>query len=258
MRTVASTAIRVGRATMLAIGVGVSLALVLGAATVAFAAVPGDPFKLGQVNIINNATTTLQGSGLGGTLPSSVLRVKRDGATGGPALTVDNTSTSGAARGVDVNVPPGEMPINVSPNAGKSDLNVDKLDGEDRTDFLSASRVYRVSTGLVQSEEGDGASVLLLANLRCDNGDEAARAVAATPTTSKTTSTPSSPSRGAIRSSSRTTRAPASSQVSLSAATRPIRSGSSKRARRSRSRPRRWRRVTFALPPPVAARKEKP
>jgi hypothetical protein len=173
MRTVASTAIRVGRATMLAIGVGVSLALVLGAATVAFAAVPGDPFKLGQVNIINNATTTLQGSGLDGTLPSSVLRVKRDGATGGPALTVDNTSTSGAARGVDVNVPPGEMPINVSPNAGKSDLNVDKLDGEDRTDFLSASRVYRVSTGLVQSEEGDGASVLLLANLRCDNGDVA-------------------------------------------------------------------------------------
>jgi len=60
MQTAVKKAIRVGRATMLAIGVGVSLALVLGAATVALAAVPGDPFKLGQLNVINT-TTTLQG-----------------------------------------------------------------------------------------------------------------------------------------------------------------------------------------------------
>jgi hypothetical protein len=173
MRTVASTAIRVGRATMLAIGVGVSLAFVLSAATVAIAAVPGDPLKLGQVNIINNATTTLQGSGLGGTLPSTVLRVKRDGATGGPALTVDNTSTSGAARGVDVNVPPGEMPINVSPKAGKSDLNVDKLDGEDRTDFLSASRIYNISSSKVNSSGKETVTFLAPEGLECDNGDVA-------------------------------------------------------------------------------------
>jgi hypothetical protein len=173
MRTAANNVIRVGRATMLAIGMGVSLALVLGVATVALAAVPGDPFKLGQVNIINGATTTLQGNGLSGPLSSSVLNVKRDGSTSGPGLTVDNTSTSGAARGIDINVPNGEMPINVNSAAGKSDLNVDKLDGEDRTDFLSASRVYKVSSGLVQGQDGDGASVLVLAGMRCDNGDVA-------------------------------------------------------------------------------------
>jgi hypothetical protein len=43
MRTAANNVIRVGRATMLAIGMGVSLTLVLGVATVALAAVPGDP-----------------------------------------------------------------------------------------------------------------------------------------------------------------------------------------------------------------------
>lgn len=170
MRTAASKAIRVGRATMLAIGVGVSLALVLGAATVALAVVPGDPLKLGQVNIINNATTTLQGSGLNSTLPSSVLKVKRDGTTGGPAITVDNTSTSGAARGIDINVPAGEMPINANSNAGVADLNVNKLDGQDRTDFLSASRLY--SVGQVEpSGPGGGKTVTFL--LRCDPGDVA-------------------------------------------------------------------------------------
>ena len=170
MQTAMSKAIRFGRATMLAIGLAVSLALVLGVATVALAAVPGDPFRLGQVNIINNATTTLQGSGLNGTQSSSVLQVNRDGTTGGPALTVDNTSTSGAARGIDINVPFGEMPINVSPNAGKSDLNVDKLDGEDRTDFVSASRLYTVSQ-LEPSGPGGGKVVTFLP--RCDPGDVA-------------------------------------------------------------------------------------
>lgn len=49
--------LRVGRATALALGVGVMLALVLGATTLAVAAVPGDPFRLGQVNSINKLST---------------------------------------------------------------------------------------------------------------------------------------------------------------------------------------------------------
>jgi hypothetical protein len=60
MYTAINKAIRVGRATMLAIGLGVSLAVVLGFATVALAAVPGDPFRLGKINQISNATTTLR------------------------------------------------------------------------------------------------------------------------------------------------------------------------------------------------------
>lgn len=58
MQSATNKVIRFGR---LASGLGVSLDLVLGAATVALAAVPGDSFKPGKVNIINNATTTLRG-----------------------------------------------------------------------------------------------------------------------------------------------------------------------------------------------------
>ena len=43
----------VGRATVFAVGLSVVLAVVLGVATAALAAVPGDPFRLGQVNSIN-------------------------------------------------------------------------------------------------------------------------------------------------------------------------------------------------------------
>jgi hypothetical protein len=66
MQIAVRKAIRVGRATMLTIGIGVFPALVRGAATVALAAVPGDPFRLGQVNSINNATTVLRGDFAGG------------------------------------------------------------------------------------------------------------------------------------------------------------------------------------------------
>lgn len=180
MHTAVNKAIRVGRATVLAIGVGVVLALVLGVATVALAAVPGDPFKLGKVNIINNATTTLRGSGPGGVVASSLLEVKREGSTGtGAALRVDNTSTAGAARGIDINVPAGEMPINVNSGAGTANLNVDRLDGRDEQDFLSASRIYRVGNTVAKQGPGDGGSVSITGfpsateGLACDNGDVA-------------------------------------------------------------------------------------
>jgi hypothetical protein len=53
MQTAIHLAIRVGRATVVAVGLGVSLALLLGIATMALAAVPGDPFKLGKINKVN-------------------------------------------------------------------------------------------------------------------------------------------------------------------------------------------------------------
>lgn len=42
----------VGRATVFTIGLAVTLALMLGVATTALAAVPGDPFKLGKINAV--------------------------------------------------------------------------------------------------------------------------------------------------------------------------------------------------------------
>jgi len=131
------------------------------------------------VNIINNATTTLQGSGLSGPVASSVLQVKRDSTTGDPALRVDNTSTSGAARGIDITVPSGETPISVNSNAAKANLNVDRFDGRDEQDFLSASRIYTVHNTEAKQGPGKGGKVTITSfpgpedGLACDDGDVA-------------------------------------------------------------------------------------
>jgi hypothetical protein len=175
MQSAANKVIRFGRATMLAIGLGVSLALVLGAATVALAAVPGDPFKLGKVNIINNATTTLQGSVPGGAVAKSLLEVKREGTTSGPTLRVENNTSAAGARGIDIEVPTGKTPISVNSGAAKANLDVDRLDGRDEQDFVSASRVYRVGNSPVVQGPGGGETVQLTAQdgLSCDGDDVA-------------------------------------------------------------------------------------
>jgi hypothetical protein len=173
MQTAVHRVLRVGRATMLAIGVGVSLALVLGAATVALAAVPGDPFKLGKVNIIGNATTALQG---GAPNDGALLHLKRD-AGSGPALKVENQSGGlGGHQGIRIDVPPGHAPIQANFEAGKSALNVTQLDGKDEQDFLSASRLYGKTA--LKTGPGGGAEVNFRSfdgseGLSCDDGDVA-------------------------------------------------------------------------------------
>jgi hypothetical protein len=177
MHAAANKAVRVGRATALAVGVGVMLALVLGVATVALAAVPGDPFKLGRVNVISNATTALRGSGPSGPGLAPLLEVKRDGGGSGPALRVENTSTGLiGGDGIEVKVGPGKEPISVNPDAGKANLNVDRLDGKTEEDFLSASRVY--SKTALKTGPGGGGAVNFTAldgsqGLACDEGDVA-------------------------------------------------------------------------------------
>ncbi len=95
-------------------GFAVGLALILGVATTALAAVPGDPFELGQTNTINNALTKLAGS------------------NAGTMLTVDNNSSASGARGLDLRVEPGKQPLNVNAEAGKAgNLNADEVDGKD-------------------------------------------------------------------------------------------------------------------------------
>jgi hypothetical protein len=158
---------------MLAIGLGVSLALVFGVATVALAAVPGDPFKLGKVNIINNATTSLQG-----TVPNggALLNLRRDSGIG-PVLKVEAVDNGGfARRGIDITVPPGQSPISANSNAGKANLDVNLLDGKDQTDFLSASRIYEKTA--LKNGPGQNGAVFFSAldgpeGLACDEGDVA-------------------------------------------------------------------------------------
>lgn len=167
MQTVINRAVRFGRATMLAIGAGVVLALVLGVATVALAAVPGDPFKLGKVNLINDATTTLRGGGPSGLSLVPLLEVKRDGVNGGPALRVQNTSAGIGASGVRVDVAQGKAPISVNSEAGKASfLNVDRLDGRDSSDFLPGD-TYTVT----RTVTGPGGGSNRVASADCDPGD---------------------------------------------------------------------------------------
>ena len=92
-------------------GLALVPALILGIATMALAAVPGDPFKLGQVNRINALTTLI-------------------GNTSGAMLAVDNDSTAAGARALDLRVDDGNAPMRVNATAGKAaNLNADKLDG---------------------------------------------------------------------------------------------------------------------------------
>jgi hypothetical protein len=176
MQTEMKKALQVGRTTMLAAGLAVTLALVLGATTVALAAVPGDPLKLGQVNVINNATTALRGGAPDG---GAMLDLRR-GSGKGPVLNIENTNPASNSRGVNIQVAAGQTPITVNPDAGKaSNLNADKLDGKSETDFLSASRIYRVGNTVPKEGPGSGGSVTITSfpsatdGLACDDGDVA-------------------------------------------------------------------------------------
>ena len=120
MQTAIENAIWLGRATMLAIGVGVMLALVLGLSTVALAAVPGDPFKLGRTNTVN-AMSSLVGS------------------VAGTSLKVDNNSAASGATALDLQVQPTKDPMKVNSSAKVDNLNSDELDGKNSTEFASAT-----------------------------------------------------------------------------------------------------------------------
>ncbi len=117
IRNAASKVMWVGRTTVFLVGIAVILAVVLGMATMALAAVPGDPFRLGQVNSINNAVTTLKGS------------------SAAAMLAVDNDSAATTARALDLRVEPGRAPMRVTSDTRVANLNADKLDGQDSSEL---------------------------------------------------------------------------------------------------------------------------
>ena len=112
-----SASVRVARAMLSTATVAVLLALVLGTATMVLAA-PVAYFKLG---VTNNSNAT---SGLKGTVNA------------GPNLDVANTGNGSALA---LHVAPGQPPLTVDPGAGvATNLNADKLDGKQATDFYAA------------------------------------------------------------------------------------------------------------------------
>ncbi len=112
----------VGRATVFLVGLAVILAVVLGVAATALAGTGvGDPFHLGKLNSVN-AVSRLVGS------------------VDGPMLMVNNNSTRAGAHALNLQVDQGNSPMKVNAAAGKAtNLNADKIDGKDSTQFAPAT-----------------------------------------------------------------------------------------------------------------------
>lgn len=134
IRSAASKAMWVGRTTSAIIGLAVALALVLGVSTMALAAVPGDPFKLGKINSINRVSTLV------GSVTGPLLKVDNNG--GGPALKLEANS--------------GKSPLVVNADAGKAaNLDADKLDGKDSSEFLGKTEK---AADAVHADQADSAT----------------------------------------------------------------------------------------------------
>jgi hypothetical protein len=103
----------VGRATVFLVGLSVILAVVLGVATMAFAA-NGDPWRLGRNNVATAITALGGTSGVDG---SMVRLTNNNGATNDTAL--------------NLNVQSGEPPMTVNSSTKVTNLNADQLDGKD-------------------------------------------------------------------------------------------------------------------------------
>ncbi len=116
IKTAASKVMWVGRATVFLVGLAVILALVLGMATMAFAA-NGNNFVLGVLNNSATAITKLTGN-----------------VSGKPALQVSNPNTAAGSKALQLDVADGNAPLTVNATAGKAtNLNSDTLDGLDST-----------------------------------------------------------------------------------------------------------------------------
>jgi hypothetical protein len=118
MRNALSKVMLVGRATVFMVGLAVTLALLLGAATTALGATGATAFMLGK---LNSATATTS-------LVSTISEVTQ------PALSVTN---KGGGPALSLGTLSGKAPIEVNAAAGTAtNLSADKLDGKDSTEFL--------------------------------------------------------------------------------------------------------------------------
>jgi hypothetical protein len=109
----------VGRTASMVFGLALVLALLFGVATMALAAVPGDPFRLGQTNGIDTMSTLV-------------------GNVAGTMLRVDNNSTGAGATALELRVEAGKPPMKVNSATKVAQLNADKVDGKHATAFYAA------------------------------------------------------------------------------------------------------------------------
>ena len=122
LRSAAGKIMWVGKATTFCVGLAVVLALVFGVGSAALAALPGDPFKLGQSNRVDRLTTLV------GTLSGAVLKVDNDGPGTALELRVGDPAAVPATKTV--------APMKVDSQARVTNLNSDELDGKSASEFL--------------------------------------------------------------------------------------------------------------------------
>jgi hypothetical protein len=142
---VLSTIWWLGKGTATMVGVAIMLALTVGLASTALAAVPGDPFKLGRTNTIDHISTLV------GSASGALLKVDNEGS--GPAL--------------DLQVEPDEAPMKVDSGTKVADLNSDEVDGQSADDFVSEDKTYKVT----ELGDGPGGGLDETVRAECDSGD---------------------------------------------------------------------------------------
>jgi hypothetical protein len=123
VRSIVKKVMWVGRVTVFLVGLSVILAVVLGVATMAFAA-NGNPWILGQ----GNAATAITSLG---------------GAAGveGPMLRITNNDAAANDTALDLRVQSGEAPMTVNTSAKVANLNADRLDGKDQSAFADVNEL---------------------------------------------------------------------------------------------------------------------
>ena len=149
-RTILERTVWLGRKTATVMGLAMLLALTVGLASTALAAVPGDPLKLGRLNTMNRITQVVGGAN-------------------GALLRIDNSSTGDSATALNLRVKAGKAPMAVSADAGKAtNLNADEVDGKGAGAFFSGD-TYKVQDGRI----GPGGGQLAPRFVGCDEGDVA-------------------------------------------------------------------------------------
>jgi hypothetical protein len=123
LRSVGSKVAWVGRTASMVFGLALVLALVFGVASMALGA-NGQAWILGQ----NNAATAV---------------TKLAGAAGvdGPMLQLINNNADPDDTALDLRVQAGEAPMRVNSDTKVADLNADRLDGKDQSEFADVSEL---------------------------------------------------------------------------------------------------------------------
>jgi hypothetical protein len=120
-KTILKRTIWLGRGTATVMGLAMLLALTVGLASTALAGTGvGARFDLGKTNAVDTASRLV-------------------GNVNWPVLTVDNNSTVLGATALDLQVEPTKDPMKVNSSAKVDNLNADRLDNFNSSDFLTES-----------------------------------------------------------------------------------------------------------------------